>query len=172
MELDPIDIKLLAELQQDCKQPLNRLGECVGLSAPAVMERIRKLEGAGVIAQYPAVLDARKVGLDIAAFIGVSIRYPARIEGFEEWVDQEAQVLECHHVTGAHTLLVKVKARSTQLLEELISRIRSLDGVERTETMVVLSTYAERTQVALPEAAPAPASRTKSPRRKSEVSPS
>lgn len=152
-ELDGIDRRLLAALQVDAKASLSHLGSLVGLSAPSVMERLRKLEAAGVISGYVALLDARKVGLDITAFIGVSVNYPNRIQAFEEWVAREPQVLECHHVTGGHTLLLKVKCRNTRALEGLISTMRSEMGAEHTETMVVLSTAAERVQVPLPEAA-------------------
>ncbi|MFW5877285.1 MAG: Lrp/AsnC family transcriptional regulator [Myxococcota bacterium] len=148
-DLDSIDLSLLRELQNDAKMPLNRLGERVGLSAPSVMERIRKLEQAGVIKGYHAQVDGRQVGLDVSAFIGVSINSPSAIDVFETWVANEPEVLECHHVTGAHTLLLKVKARNTRALEQLISRIRFIQGVERTETNVVLSTHIERTAVAL-----------------------
>lgn len=58
-------------------------------------------------------------------------------------------VLECHHVTGAHTLLLKVRTENTEGLEDLIDRIRSVEGVTRTETNVVLSTQTERTRIAL-----------------------
>ncbi|MFW6052193.1 MAG: Lrp/AsnC family transcriptional regulator [Myxococcota bacterium] len=153
-DLDSIDLALLRELQADAKMSLNRLGERVGLSAPSVMERIRKLEQAGVITGYHARVDARRVGLDVAAFIGVSIHAPAAIGAFESWVQDEPEVQECHHVTGAHTLLLKVKARNTGALEQLIRRIRSIDGVARTETNVVLSTHTERMSVALGLAEP------------------
>ena len=62
-------------------------------------------------------------------------------------------VLECHHVTGEHTLLLKVKTNNTASLESLISTIRFIEGVSRTETMVVLSTHIERVTVALPRGA-------------------
>ena len=74
--LDEIDRQLLDELQADAKISLKRVGERVGLSAPAVMERVRKLEQAGVLTGYHAQVDARRVGFDIAAFIGVAIRSP------------------------------------------------------------------------------------------------
>lgn len=127
--------------------PLAKIGAAVGLSAPSVVERIRKLEQGGVITGYRAVLDARRVGLDVTAFIGVSIRHPKLIDVFEREVKGLEDVLECHHVTGVHTLLIKVKTRNTATLEQLISRVRSIDGVERTETMVVLSTHTEHQQV-------------------------
>ena len=148
MTPDSIDLQLISALQADAKASLVKLGREVGMSAPSVMERIRKLEQAGVITGYSAIVDARRVGLDVTAFIGVSIDYPGRIGVFEQWVAEEPRVLECHHVTGASTLLLKVKCASTEGLEDLISVMRSSLGVERTETMVVLSTSAER--VALP----------------------
>ncbi len=148
-ELDDTDLRILGLLQDDCRTPLARIGEAVGLSARAVLERIKKLEAAGVIIGYRALLDARQLGLDITAFIGVIISHPDRIEEFERRVVALDDVLECHHVTGEHTLLLKVKTPNTSSLEQLISQIRSLDGVARTETMVVLSTHTERVQLPL-----------------------
>ena len=148
MELDRIDYQMLDALQHDAKIPLKKLGELVGLSAPSVLERIRKLELAGVIRGYRAEVDGHAVGLDVTAFIGVSVQTPATLAAVEEWVADEAQIQECHHVTGAFTLMVKVKTRNTRELQALISRIRSLDGVASTETMVVLSSTTERSQVA------------------------
>src|SRR5437867_3844969 len=157
VELDDIDLRILGLLQEDCRTSLVRIGEQVGLSAPAVLERIKKLEAAHIITGYRAVLDARRLGLDITAFIGVIITHPGLIEHFERQVAALDDVLECHHVTGGYTLLLKVKTANTSSLERLISQIRSLDGVGRTETMVVLSTHTERVQLALHRDEPAPA---------------
>lgn len=143
IELDTIDRHILAVLQENCKLPLVKIGERVGLSAPSVNERIRKLEESGVIRGYTAVLDAQKLGKDITAFIGVFIDHPDAIGQFERAIDKVEAVQECHHVTGQHTFLLKVKADNTLGLEKLISKIRSIDGVARTETSVVLSTYTE-----------------------------
>ena len=143
IELDAIDRHILAVLQENCKLPLVKIGERVGLSAPSVNERIRKLEESGVIRGYTAILDARTLGKDITAFIGVFIDHPKAINQFERAIDKVEAVQECHHVTGQHTFLLKVKANNTSSLEELISKIRSIEGVARTETSVVLSTYTE-----------------------------
>ena len=150
LELDATDQAILDLLQENCKQPLAAIGEKVGLSAPAVLERINKLEEAGVVRAYTAVLDGRRLGLDVAAFIGVSTDRPVAVRRIEAAVMAMDEVLECHHVTGAHTLMLKVKTQNTETLEELIDRVRSLEGVSRTETMVVLSTHMERTRIALP----------------------
>lgn len=148
-EYDATDRAILELLQENCKQPLSSIGSKVGLSAPSVIERIHKLEEAGVIVSYAALLDAKRVGKDIAAFIGVSIDDPQGARNIESQIVAIEDVMECHHVTGQHTLLVKVKAEDTQALEALIDRIRSLAGVIRTETSVVLSTAAERVRIAL-----------------------
>ena len=154
--LDAIDRQLLALLQEDCRTSLVRLGEQVGLSAPSVLERIKKLETAGVITGYHALLDARQLGIDITAFIGVLINHPKLINSFENRVRELDDVLECHHVTGEYTLLLKVKTANTSSLERLISQIRSIEGVGRTETLVVLSTHTERVQLALRPRSPEP----------------
>jgi Lrp/AsnC family leucine-responsive transcriptional regulator len=143
MELDNVDRHILSLLQENCKLPLARIGERVGLSAPSVAERIDKLEKSGVIRGYTAVLDARRLGKDITAFIGVFIEHPKAISSFEKAIDRFEDVQECHHVTGQHTMLLKVKADNTSALEKLIRKIRLIEGVARTETSVVLSTYTE-----------------------------
>lgn len=151
VDLDAIDVRILALLQEHCKMPLAKIGQRVGLSAPAVIERIKKLEESGVITGYTAILDARKLGCDIAAFIGVLTSHPSGIRDVEQQIASRPEVLECHHVTGGYTLLLKVKTASTTSLEELISHLRSIDGVSRTETMVVLSTHTERQVLLRPE---------------------
>jgi len=146
---DDTDIRILGLLQDDCRTPLARLGEQVGLSAPAVLERIKKLEAAGVVTGYHAIIDGRKIGMDVTAFIGVVTSDPDSIDRFEQQVTALANVLECHHVTGAFTFLLKVKTASTSTLERVITQIRSMEGVARTETTVVLSTHIERVQLGL-----------------------
>jgi Lrp/AsnC family leucine-responsive transcriptional regulator len=148
-ELDGIDLRILEMLQGDCRTSLARLGEGVGLSAPSVLERIKKLEAAGVITGYHAALDARRLGLDVTAFIGVITSSPDLIDNSEAQIVDLDDVLECHHVTGEYTLLLKVKTANTSSLERLITQIRQFDGVARTETIVVLSTLAERMHLGL-----------------------
>jgi Lrp/AsnC family leucine-responsive transcriptional regulator len=155
-EFDLIDYAILEQLQENCKRPLAAIGEKVGLTAPSVLERIHKLEEAGVIRDYVAVLDAKRLGKDVAAFIGVSVTSPRALAAFEQAVDRIDEVLECHHVTGAHSLMLKVRADDTEGLERVIDSLREIEGVTRTETMVVLSTHAERTRLALPALEEAP----------------
>jgi Lrp/AsnC family leucine-responsive transcriptional regulator len=148
-EFDATDRAILELLQENCKQPLSAIGEKVGLKAPSVVERIHKLEEAGVITAYVAQLDARRLGNDVTVFIGVDTDHPHALGRLERELAAIDDILECHHVTGVHTLMLKAKTRNTESLERLIDRIRSLDGVASTDTSVVLSTQAERTRLAL-----------------------
>jgi Lrp/AsnC family transcriptional regulator, leucine-responsive regulatory protein len=149
IEPDTIDLQIISVLQEHGRIPLVKLGEQVGLSAPSVIERVKKLEDSGIITGYHASVDARKLGKDVTAFIGVSIAHPRTIALFEQTVALLDDVLECHHVTGEHTVLLKVKTHNTASLEQLIRTIRLIEGVTRTETMVVLSTHTERTQISV-----------------------
>lgn len=141
--LDLIDLKILSILQNSGRSRLADIAEEVELSAPAVMERVKKLEVGGVIRGYQAVVDGKKVGKDITAFIGVSIGNQRDINRFAGQMLQYHDVLECHHVTGDESFILKVKAANTASLEKLLGDIRSVEGVTRTVTKVVLSTAKE-----------------------------
>jgi len=141
--LDQIDLKILYILQNDGRRRLADIAEDVDLSAPAVMERVKKLEASGVIRGYHALVDAKKVGKDITAFIGVSIGHQGDMEKFAAQMMRYRDVLECHHVTGDESFILKVKSANTNALEKLLAAIRSVDGVTRTVTKVVLSTAKE-----------------------------
>ena len=142
-KFDPIDLKILSILQNRGRSRLADIADEVELSAPAVMERVKKLEASGVIKGYQALLDAKQVGKDIAAFIGVSIAHQRDIDKFAMEMLQYPDVLECHHVTGDESFILNVKAANTGALEKLLAQIRSVEGVTRTVTKIVLSTAKE-----------------------------
>ena len=144
VELDDIDLHLLDLIQEDCRTSLVRLGEQVGLSAPAVLERMKKLEAAGIVTGYHALVDGRRVGLDITAFIGVLISHPTLIGDFERQIVALPDVLECHHVTGEWNYLLKVRVHTTAELESLITnKLKTLRGVARSSTVIVLTSPKE-----------------------------
>jgi Lrp/AsnC family leucine-responsive transcriptional regulator len=141
--IDQIDLKILSILQNSGRSRLADIAEEVELSAPAVLERVRKLEVNGVIKGYQALLDGKKVGKDITAFIGVSIGNQRDINKFATQMVRNPDVLECHHITGDESFILKVKSANTTSLEKLLGAIRSVEGVTRTVTRVVLSTAKE-----------------------------
>ena len=141
--IDQIDLKILSILQNNGRTRLADIADEVELSAPAVMERVKKLEASGVIKGYQALVDGKKVGKDITAFIGVSIGNQRDIDQFATQILRYQDVLECHHVTGDESFILKVKSANTGSLEKLLGQIRSVAGVTRTVTKIVLSTAKE-----------------------------
>jgi Lrp/AsnC family transcriptional regulator, leucine-responsive regulatory protein len=141
--IDAIDLKILFILQNHGRSRLADIADEVELSAPAVMERVKKLEATGVIKGYQALLDGKKVGKDITAFIGVSIGNQRDIDKFARQMLHNPDVLECHHITGDESFILKIKSANTSSLEKLLGEIRSVEGVTRTVTRVVLSTAKE-----------------------------
>jgi Lrp/AsnC family leucine-responsive transcriptional regulator len=147
--LDKIDITILKHLQQDGRAQRNRLAEIVKLSVPSVSERMRKLEDRGLIDGYHADLNAKKFGFDILAFIFVEVDGSANYPKFVERVVKEPEVLECHSITGDGSHVLKVRTRNTESLEKLLSRLQSWDGVGKTRSNVVLTSFKETRELPL-----------------------
>ena len=148
MALDPLDLKILDRLQADGRATQQEIAREVGLSQPAVAERIRKLEERGVIQGYVARVDASMLGNDITAFVGVSIEHPRYFEAFTKKVVQLKDVLEVHRVAGQDSYLLKVRTKNTRTLDTLlVERIRVIPGVTRTQTTIVLTSAKESTHV-------------------------
>ncbi len=152
MKLDPIDYRILDLLQRDARTTQVEIAAEVGLSQPSVADRIRKLDASGAIQGYVARLDPRALGNDIRAFIGVRVSHPRHHEAFAKKIAQIPEVLECHRVAGLDSYLLKVVARNTEALDELISNLlRRIPGVTRTTTTIALATVKETTAVPLQE---------------------
>ncbi len=148
--LDAIDAHILDLLQTDGKAPLAQLAKSVGLSTPAVHERIRKLEHAGVISGYAARIAPEKVGAGVTAFVEVYVEHPRQEAPFIKAMTRVSEVQEVHHVTGESSLMLKVRTASIDSLRTLLlERINALPGVRQTRTSIVLATAKEDTRVSL-----------------------
>jgi len=146
--LDVIDRKILALIQDDAKLSQAELAKAVGLTAPSVNERIRKLERGGIIRGYVALLDERKLGHDITAFVEIFIEHPKFESGFIEAVAALDEVLECHHITGEFSLLLKVRVRDMAAFRKLlIEKLNTVRGVRQTRTLIVLATAKEQRRI-------------------------
>jgi Lrp/AsnC family leucine-responsive transcriptional regulator len=149
--LDAVDRRLLGLLQKDGRVPVARLAEAVGLSAPPVHERLRRLEAAGVIKRYAAILDPGRLGLGMTVYVSVTLALhrEGSVKRFREAVRAVPAVLECHHTTGAADFLLRVIVRDTADYEHLVlNTLTRLPGVERLNSSVVLSTM--KADTALP----------------------
>ena len=140
MNIDEIDRNILKELQLDARTSYAELGRRVGLTTPAVIERVRKLEDAKIVIGYRAEIDPARVGLPITAFIRMSITgvdYSHIIEVAEE----SNEVLECHRGTGGDSFIMKVAVRTVEHLQEIIDKLTPY-GI--TTTAIVLSSPVKR----------------------------
>lgn len=146
--MDATDARLLARLQRDGRATQLELAKAVGLSQPAVAERIRKLEEKGILTGYAARVDAAKLGYDVTAFVGVAIEHPRFFAAFGRKVKTLPEVLECHRVAGEDSYVLKVRTRSTRTLDHLlVDVLRTIPGVTRTQTTIVLASIKEGTYV-------------------------
>ncbi|WP_329396855.1 Lrp/AsnC family transcriptional regulator [Streptomyces melanogenes] len=125
---DATDWRILDALQQDGRATFAELARAVAMSPSAVTERVRRLEEAGVISGYTAVVDQERLGRGILAF--VRLRYPnGNYKPFHDLLDATSEIMEAHHVTGDDCFVIKVAARSMSHLEEISGKIGALGSV-------------------------------------------
>ena len=141
--IDEIDAKILTLLQEHGRMKRNRIAEEVGLSVPSVSERMRKLEDRGVIKGYHAVVNAKRLHVDITAFIRVNVDSSGDYPNFVKNAQDLAEVLEVHSITGEGSHILKIRTQNTTSLENLLAKIQSWPSVHGTSTSIVLSTYKE-----------------------------
>ena len=134
--LDDIDKKILTLLSRNSRISLNQLSHQVFLTSPAVAARIEKLEKSGVITGYRADIDAEKLGYPITAFIELTMD-PDQKSAFIDFIHDSRNVLECYHVAGAYSMLLKVCFATPSLLDQFVG---SLQSFGKTQTQIVFST--------------------------------
>jgi Lrp/AsnC family leucine-responsive transcriptional regulator len=147
--LDEIDLRLLEMLQENGRTSQHDLALAVGLSSPAVGERVRKLEEREIIRRFTVVVDPKRLGRDVTAFIAVGMAGSPHYAGFRDRVLAHPEVLECHSITGQGSHLLKIRTDSTSTLEGLLAEIQAWPGVQWTTTSIVLSTVKETSALSL-----------------------
>jgi Lrp/AsnC family leucine-responsive transcriptional regulator len=138
--LDRTGLKILRALQENARLSFSELGRRVALSSPAAAERVRKMEAAGIISGYHARVEPDKVGLPIMAFILLKTRTEKYPDIFS-LARRLSEILECHHVSGGESFVMKVVVSSIPHLEELIEK---LSPYGETSTLVVLSSPVQK----------------------------
>lgn len=151
--MDTNDIKALRLLQHEGRASWTKLGDLMGITGPAAAERIRRLEERGIIRGFTTVIDPESVGLALTAFIALSLEKPAHRKAFLQRVQALPEIQECHHCTGDDDYLLKVRCKSVADLDRVINtELKSLPGVVRTRTTIVMRTSKDSTALALPTA--------------------
>ncbi|MFT4123061.1 MAG: Lrp/AsnC family transcriptional regulator [Microbacteriaceae bacterium] len=128
VDLDRVDTAILRALQTNGRQPIAELARTVNMSHSATAERVRRLEGSGVISGYGAQVDAERLGYPVLAF--VRLRYPSSsYEPLHRLLADLPEVVEAHHVTGDDCFIIKVVATGMKHLEQVSGRIGGLGSV-------------------------------------------
>ena len=144
--MDRTDYRILNLLQEDCRKTLRAIGEQVGLTPPAVAERIRKLEDEGIIRSYRISVDRTRLDCGITGFIMVAPE-PDKYAAFCAFCEQRPEITEHYHVIGHYNAMLRFAVRDTNTLDELLSLIKQYGD---SRTSVELKTLFEAKELPLP----------------------
>ena len=139
--IDASDKSILKILQKDGRASASYISDQIGLSIPAVSDRIKKMQDIGIIKGYEAIIDTKKIGCDVSAFITIVSESSAHFNDVIENAENSSEVVKCYTTTGSGSHILYVVTKNTSSLETLLRKIQSWPGVTRTVTNLVLSSY-------------------------------
>lgn len=113
--MDPIDTSILYHLQNQARISMTELGKCVGLSQPAVTERVKRMEEKGIIEQYRTIVSQDKIGKQTSAYM---LFHTRDCHVFLDFCRSSPEVIECHRISGEYNYMLKIVTNSTRTLEE------------------------------------------------------
>lgn len=153
--MDAIDQRLVAALRANGRSTYAELARLVGLSAPAVHERVRRLEQTGVVTGYHAAVSPLAIGLGVTALVSIYQTERAEQDDVAEALRRIPEIEDCWFVAGDEAFVVKVRTTDVDALERVLGELRRTPGVARTRTTVALSTrWEDRFPAPAPVAAP------------------
>jgi len=153
VKLDETDLHILEILQRDGRLSNAKLAREVGLSAPPMLERVKKLERMGVIKSYRAILDAQKIGRSFFVFAAVNldVKELSNAATFEQTVAAMPEVLECHHIAGDIDFLLKINVDNQEGYKQfVIEKLAGIEGIKGIRSWVVLSTCKDSNELSIP----------------------
>jgi Lrp/AsnC family transcriptional regulator, leucine-responsive regulatory protein len=143
MKLDALDKKILELLQGNGRMPNARLAAQCGISPPATLERVKRLESAGVIEGYAAVVNARNIGLGLTAMVSLSLAVHgvSALSAVKSRIEAIPEVLECHHISGDVDFLLKVVVRDMDAYTDfVVNKLSNIEGIQKINSAFVLAT--------------------------------
>ena len=139
LQFDQLDIEIINSLQIDGRASASKIASIVGMSIPSVSDRIKKLQKCGIIAGFKAIINPKKIGLDVQAFITIisdsSIHYKEIIKNSNKSKD----IINCYATTGSGSHILFAVTKNSETLEQLLRDVQGWPGVIRTETQIILS---------------------------------
>ncbi|MFC3060499.1 Lrp/AsnC family transcriptional regulator [Paenirhodobacter populi] len=137
--MDEIDRKIIGLLSSDARRSLADIGGSVGLSPSSVNERIRRLTASGAIRRFTVELDPSAMEMEALAFVWVALREDTDEGAFRSFAAKNTAILECHHVTGGWSYLVKLRVRAMPEVEGFLAELKAEKFLGRSETVIALS---------------------------------
>lgn len=144
MTLDQIDKKILMHLQENARITNAQMSKEIGLSPAPTLERVKKLEQAGLISGYHAVLNRKQLDLGVCIYLQASLvaTDKGKFESFKKKINAIDEVVECHHITGSSDFLIKIFTKDIDTYNRFVlDKLIELDEIGHLQSMVVLDTY-------------------------------
>ncbi len=148
--MDKIDLEILSCLKENARMKASDISKKINLSVSAVIERIKKLEANNTIEKYTITLNQKQLGNDLIALMEVSLEHPKYYDVFAEMVQSTESIQSCYYLTGEYDFMLKIFTDSSDSLEKLHRKIKSVSGVQSTRTHFVLKSVKSNSSV-IPE---------------------
>ena len=139
INLDSTDTEIISILKSNARISVSNISKMVNLSIPATSDRIKKLEDLNIIKGYQAIIDSKKIGLDLSALITIVSESSSNYEKIIEFANNADEIVECFATTGRGSHILIIQTKNTESLEKLLRTIQSWPNVIRTETQIILS---------------------------------
>ncbi|MBK8442965.1 MAG: Lrp/AsnC ligand binding domain-containing protein [Sphingobacteriales bacterium] len=144
-EFDNLDLKILSLLIENGNMPYTEVAQQVHTSGGTVHVRMRKLEEIGIVKKMQLVVDYQKLGYDVTAYLGIYLNKSSQYRDVVQGLNEIPEIVECHYTTGNYSMFVKVICRDTRHLREVLSeKIQTIEGIQRTETLISLENSIDR----------------------------
>jgi len=148
MKLDELDFKILKILQNTGRITNAKLAQQLGISPPAMLDRVKRLENSGVISGFVALLDRKKVGIGVIAFVSVSltVHQLSSLDNFKRTISTLDEVLECYQISGDNDFILKVALESLDVYSDFVmNKLTGIEGIQNIRSSFVLDTIKNST---------------------------
>lgn len=138
-DIDNVDLKILSLLAEDAKMPYTEVAKKVFVSGGTVHVRMRKMEEMGIVRGTTLNMDYSKMGYDITAFLGIYLEKSSLYDGVIKYLEKIPEIVKIHYTTGNYNIFVKMHCKDTRHLKDVLhDKIQTIEGIERTETIISL----------------------------------
>lgn len=138
LDIDNVDLKIISLLNDDAKTPYTEIAKKVYVSSGTVHVRMRKLEDMGIVKSATLNIDFSKLGYDISAFLGIYLEKSSLYDTVIDRLKEISEVINAYYTTGNYSIFAKIICKDTNHLRTVLDKIQKVEGIDRTETLIVL----------------------------------